>query len=172
MDGRRKMRGSCRATGILSAIVVGLLALLAAGCGGGGGDPTAGGTGASGEAPLSKAVFIKKGDAICAAVPGEFQKRLTGLEKRQEAAKKPKPSFAKVAEVATLPPLEKAVRALEALPPPEGEELQAQTIVKALENAIASLEENPTGELAGPKSPFAEFQRLTRQYGFKTCSQL
>jgi len=42
----------------------------------------------------------------------------------------------------------------------------------ALEAAAKGLEAKPESALSGPKSPFAEFQKLTQEYGFKVCSQL
>jgi hypothetical protein len=122
--------------------------------------------------PLTKAEFVKQGDAVCKKVPAGYQKSLQALEKEAKAAGKPKPSKAEENLKAAVPPLYTAVEELEALEPPSGEEQQAEAIVAALESAAKGLEANPTSELSGPKSPFAEFQKLTGEYGFKLCSQL
>lgn len=122
--------------------------------------------------PLSKPAFIKQGDAVCAGVPTDFQSRLQSLEKEKEEANQPKATTAEIAEKAAIPPLYTAAVKLEELVPPSGDEQEAEAIIAALEKAAEGLEANPNAEFSGPKSPFAEFQALTKKYGFKTCNQL
>ena len=152
-----------------------MVALAVCGFGCGGGDASSGGGGDTsavqadtGGAPLSKAEFVKQGDAICNKVPERFGKLQQELEKEIGA----KPSLAEIGEKAALPPLPEAAKELEELTPPKGDEQKAEAIVEALEAAAKGLEEKPTSELSGPKSPFAEFQKLTKEYGFQVCSQL
>jgi hypothetical protein len=166
----------------ITFIGIAAIAILAVGCGGGGGDTTGGGTGAStGEStsassdggssakPLTKAVFIKKGDEICAKVPLTYEKLTKALE---EESKGKKPSEAEVNLKAAVPPLFVAAEEMEELGPPKGEEAKIEAIVDALEAAAKGIEAKPTSELTGPKSPFAEFQKLTGEYGFKACNGL
>ena len=47
-----------------------------------------------------------------------------------------------------------------------------EAIIAALEKAAEGLEKKPNSPLSGPKSPFAEFQKLTKAYGLAVCSQL
>jgi hypothetical protein len=61
---------------------------------------------------------------------------------------------------------------METLNPPAGEERTLEKVVSALELAAKGMEEAPNSELSGPKSPFAEFQKLTKEFGFETCSGL
>jgi hypothetical protein len=135
-----------------------------------------GGSSSGGEAesgkPLTKAEFIAKGDAICAKVPQEYSAKVEELGEEAKKSKKPKPSTAETNTKAAVPPLYVAVGSLEELTPPKGEEQQAEAIVAALESAAKGVEQKPESELSGPKSPFAEFQKLTKAYGFKGCSQL
>lgn len=159
--------------------LVGLVMLLTIvvgyGCGGGDDSSGSGGTtadGTSSGAPLSKAAFIKQGDAICEKVPARYQEEATKLGEQAQKQGKPKPSTAEVNLKAAVPPLDSAIEELEGLTPPSGDEDEAEAIVDALEVAAEGLEAKPTSELSGPKSPFAEFQKLTREYGFKLCSQL
>ncbi len=176
---------------IFSLIVV--VALLVAGCGGSDGSSSTGagtdGTGASGSessgstdgtstnasgktnggAPLSKAAFIKQGDAICAKIPEEYE------AKRQELLKGPEKAKAtteKVNEVAAVPPIFVAVKSFEELTPPQGDEAEAEAIVDALEAAGKGLEKEPNAPLVGKGSPYEEFQELTKKYGFTFCSEL
>lgn len=162
-----------RIIGVL--LVVLAIAAVGIGCGsssddssGGGGD----GTASSGEPvtisskTIPKAKYIKEGDAICVAVPTEYQSLLGELPKKQQENKQisvPK---------AAIPPLEKATQELAKLGSPKGEEAKAEKIVAALEAAIQGLEEEPKGELSGPNSDFAEFNKLTEELGFQSCSTL
>jgi hypothetical protein len=136
-----------------------------------GGDSSSGGEAASGK-PLTKAEFISKGDAICAEVPQEYNEKLTAMEKEAEKEKKPKPTTAESNVEAAVPPLYVAIEKLEELGPPKGDEAEIEAIISALESAAEGVEAKPSSELTGPKSPFAEFQKLSTAYGFKGCSQL
>jgi hypothetical protein len=179
---------------ILSLIAVLVVGAVAFGCGGsssdsgstgssgaetrstgggseGGEDGTtqnASGNGAGG-APLTKAAFIKQGDKICGEIPAEYEKLRQKLLKSPE---KNEASTAKVNEVAAIPPVLTAVESFEELTPPKGEEAAAEAIVDALEAAGKGLEEEPAAPLVGPKSPYAEFQKLTKEYGFQFCKEL
>lgn len=167
-----------------------VVAVIVVGCGGGSdtsSGTSAGGTGASTEAgstdstevsgstgsnastkPLTKKEFIAKGDAICGEIPEEYE------AKRQKLTKE-SPGKATVEEInlkAAVPPIFTAVEAMEELTPPQGEEAEIEAIVDALEAAGKGLEEKPSAPLVGPKSPYAEFQKLTKAYGFTFCSEL
>jgi hypothetical protein len=178
---------------ILGSVLV--VAVVVVGCGGGSdtsGSTSAGGTdgsttGSSTQAgstdsteasgstgnnasakPLSKKEFIAKGDAICGEIPAEYE------VKRQEVIKEA-PKKATTEEInlkAAVPPIFTAVENMEKLGPPKGEEAEIEAIIDSLEAAGKGLEEEPTAPLVGPKSPYAEFQKLTKAYGFTFCSQL
>jgi hypothetical protein len=176
--------------------------LIVAGCGGGGstgGGSSAGGTekegpvtneeaatgaeegkeGEKGEAEEgkegeekpspAKAAFIKEGDQVCSTVPQNYNQKLKALEKKNGGKK---PSTQETNLKAAVPPLYTAVEEFEALSAPSGEEAEVEAIIDALEAAAKGLEAKPESELSGPKSPFAEFQKLTGEYGFQVCSQL
>jgi hypothetical protein len=176
------------------------VAVLVVGCGGGGGD-TSGGTngstsaasgstgatttgGSSGEGgsnassgeggsnasskPLTKKEFLTQGDTICGKVPATYNSKLQKLEKE---AGKPL-SKAESNLKAAIPPLPVAAEELAELTPPKGDEQEVEAIVAALEAATKGLEEKPSSELSGPQSPFAEFQKLTGEYGFRVCTEL
>ncbi|HEV7562996.1 MAG TPA: hypothetical protein VGO24_05795 [Solirubrobacterales bacterium] len=164
------------------------VAVFVVGCGGGGGGTSsgtsAGGTGAtttnassgdggsggsgSNAKPLTKKEFITKGDAICAEIPPEYE------AKRQQLILKSK-NKATTSEInlkAAVPPIYVAVENMEKLGPPTGEEAEVEAIIAALEAAGKGLEKEPSAPLTGPKSPYAEFQKLTKEYGFKFCNEL
>jgi hypothetical protein len=168
---------------------------LTAGCGGGGGDGDGGqtdagqttatdggettaeqnaaaGEGGGGDGgnddggSLTKAQYIQQGDAICQKVPTAYQGLFEQLPKAQQ--ENPRQSVPKAA----IPPLKTAIGEFETLGAPAGEDAKAAEIIAAFEKAIAGLEQNPMGELAGPNSSFAEFSELTQQYGFQVCPGL
>jgi hypothetical protein len=142
------------------------------GSGGGDGSATSGETSGSPEDPsisstsIPKAQYVKKGEEICTKVPEEFQKVVTKLPKKQQ--ENPKVTTPKAA----IPPLRVASEEFAEMGAPDGDEEKAEEIVAALEAAGDGLEEEPEGELSGPKSSFAEFNKLTKQMGFKTCAEL
>lgn len=172
---------------ILGSVLV--VAILVVGCGGGDDSSSGSSGGASGattttsgddgssgagsdSSPLSKVEFVKKGDEICTRVPANYGKLLQTFEKEAKADGKPKPSTAEGNLKAAVPPLHTAVEEFEDLTPPKGDEPKVEAMIDALEAAAKGLEEKPSSELSGPQSPFAEFQKLTGEYGFKACSQL
>ena len=121
--------------------------------------------------PLTKAAFVKQGDAICEKVPNRYQARLKTLPKPQKS-KSPKATKEEENLKAAVPPLRTASTELEELSPPTGDEQEAEAIVAAMEKGANGIEEEPGSELSGPKSPLAAFQKLTKEYGFKVCSGL
>jgi hypothetical protein len=142
--------------GIFGLAALLALALLATGCGSGGGTSTAAAT-------PSKAQYIKQGDAICRNVPVRYREALARLPKDQQ-----KESITTLA----VPVLRRATDEFEKLGAPVGDEQKAEAMVAALKAAADGLEEAPDGALNGPKSPFGEFNKLTKAYGFQVCSAL
>lgn len=120
------------------------------------------------EVSPEKAAFIKKGDKICEGIPASYNKKVQALEK--QAGKRPPTKV--INEKAAVPPLYVAIEEFEALTAPQGEEAELEAVISSLEAAAKGLEEKPESELSGPKSPFAEFQKVTGDYGFKYCPQL
>jgi hypothetical protein len=155
----------------------------------GGSGESSGATGATGgegggktpsfESPAAKkSEFIKRGDLICEEVPQEYGKKVQALEKELQKKKgkkllqKNKVPQEEATLKAGVPPLRTAAKKFEKLGPPEGEEEQALKIIEALEAAADALEQDPSLPLVGPKSPFKEFEQLTKKFGFKFCPQL
>lgn len=139
------------------------LAVLAAGCGGGGtttAEPTTPG----------RTEFAAAADAICKGIQTTYTERLSALEK--ELSPGQKFSTAETNLKIAVPPLNAAVAELKELGAPIGVEQKVAAIVAALEDATKGLEAKPASELSGPKSPFAEFQQLTAAYGLQHCQQL
>lgn len=140
---------------ILGAAVL-LLALLGAGCGG---DD-------EGEA-LTKAQFLKQGNAICkkseeerGKVIAETSAKFSGKEftlKQQEDL---------ILQV--LPTYENAATKIEELGAPEGDEEKVEEIVKAMEEAAVQVKASP-GTALETNVPFKEANELVEKYGLDSC---
>lgn len=128
-----------------------------------------GGKEGEGKPSSEKAALIKEGDEICSKVPQNYATKLKALEKKNGGKK---PSAKETTLKAAVPPLYTAIEEFEKLTAPSGEEEALAAIIAALEAAAKGLEAKPESKLSGPKSPFAEFQKLTGEYGFKVCPQL
>lgn len=135
-----------------------------------GGNEESGSTTEAGESkPMTKTEFKTRVEEICIQVPPTYEEELKQLEKENGGKK---PSKAETNLKAAIPPLESALGQMESLTPPAAEEQKLEETVTALQGAVKGLEEEPTAELSGPKSPFAEFQKVTKENGFETCSGL
>jgi hypothetical protein len=135
--------------------------------GGDGGVETEGG---SKSGPLSKKAFVKEAEAICRKIPTVYQERSEALAKSMKKGQKPTPAELKLK--AAVPTDDLAVEELESLMPPAGDKQRVEAIIQSLESAVKGFEDEPESEFTGPKSPFAEWQKLTKEYGLSYCSQL
>lgn len=144
-----------------TAVLVALAALVA-GCGGG--DETTDET-----VTLTKAEFIKQGDAICKeaneeneteaeefAEENDFTLEKASEEQLEEA----------VAEV-LVPSLNQQVEELDALGAPEGDEEQVEEIVVSLEDVAGEIEDDPS--LVFEEKTLEKPAKLASSYGFKVC---
>ncbi|HEU5104604.1 MAG TPA: hypothetical protein VFU11_02060 [Solirubrobacterales bacterium] len=142
-----------------------IIALAAAGCGGSSDDETS---------SLTKAQFIKQGDAVCKEVEEKRGKAIGDFYDKEEARSAQelgaKGQEKLVLEVA-LPPVKGLEGELEALGAPEGDESEIEAMFKALDQAIAEVEKNPNSVLASAESPFDKPGELATKYGFETCLQ-
>lgn len=146
----------------LAALVA--LGVFAAGCGGG--DETTDETVA-----LTKAEFIKQGDAICKkgndqsekeaeefAEENDFTLEKASDEQLEEA----------VAEV-LVPNLNQQAEELDALGAPEGDEEKVEEIIVSLEGAADEIEDDPKIVFDG--EVLKEPSELAEDYGFKVCGE-
>ena len=139
-----------------------VLAIAAIGCGSGG-DST--------EAALTKAQFIKRGDAICTAAQAKKTKAVQAwgekpANKGKTLADWSLKELSQVYSSVALPPIKEAADELAALSPPAGD-AQAQKLVKALDSAVESVEEKPIRAIKD--APYASADRMAQAYGFKVC---
>jgi len=157
----------------LIAVLFGVLAIavIAAGCG------SSSSSSEPSTSSLTKAEFIKQGDAICAKAEKENEAEFEEFAKENGLSENKEPSKAVQEELATsilLPSVSGQLEDIRALGAPSGEEEQVDEIIETVEGEVEEAEEEPTvlfeAEEEG-KSPFAAGNKMAREYGFTVCGQ-
>jgi len=154
----------------LIAVVAGVLAvaLFAAGCGSSS-DTT------ESTASLTKAAFLKQGNAICAAGNKEINAGFEKFFKENEFSKKKQPTQAQLEEAAeeiAIPSIRKQIDGIRALGAPSGEEEQVNEIVDTAEEALEEGEEDPAALVSEENGNlFAKANKLADAYGLTACGE-
>lgn len=121
---------------------------------------------------LSKAEFVKQGDAVCKkANKAEEDELIDYLEKASRANGGKPLTQAQESELVTTvvaPLIQLQVDTLNDLGSPEGSEEQADAFIAELEDVLEEAEENPVGTAASGE-PFAESEKMAKELGFKFC---
>jgi hypothetical protein len=146
------------------AVLAGAVALaFLSGCGGG-----------DDEEALTRAQFIKQGDAVCTEANERSAKLYNAFLKENATSSGPKKSFEEegieVGEKVIVPNAELQAAGLAELPPPEGEEEKVDAIVGAIEAGLTKVKANPSS-FYGKSYPFEEANRLMSEYGFEVCGK-
>ena len=156
-----------RIIGLLTAVMA--VALIVAGCGSGD-DSTDEST-----ASLTKAEFLKQGNAICAAGNKEINTEFEKFFKENEFSKKKQPTQAQLEEAAeeiAIPSIRKQIDGVRALGAPSGEEEQVNEIVDTAEEALEEGEEDPAALVSEENGNlFAKANKLANAYGLTACGE-
>lgn len=140
------------------------LILALDGCGSGGG--------AESTTALTKAQFLKKGNAICAKGGEEINEAYEEFSRKHVAGGKT-PSEAVLDEAAAeivLPVREREVRLLRALGAPSGQEQHVDVMLTAWEAGIEKGEEDPNSlRKAGPEYAFYKAYSMGNDFGLTKC---
>ncbi len=132
-----------------------LVAMAAIGCGG------------DDDEALTKAQFLKQGNAICAKGNKEIDAAANKtFEKGQEPSKAQVTNFA---EDTLIPSVEGQIDGLRDLSPPSADEDQVNKILDEAESALDETKDDPS-VFADNKDPFKKANQLAGQYGLKECS--
>jgi ABC-type glycerol-3-phosphate transport system substrate-binding protein len=154
---------SKRFVALLAALAA--LALIVAGCGGGS-DST------ESTSSLSKAEFVKKGNAICAKGNEEIEEGFEEFGKEHGFSEEKEPSKAELEEAVetiVIPGVRKQVEGIRALGPPDQ---AAEAILDAAEEGLEKGEEDPKQFLKEESAgPFAKANKLSREYGLTKCGE-
>lgn len=150
---------------LTAAVAAAALVMLVAGCGGG--DETTGDE----TVTLTKAEFIKQGDAICKTAGDQSEKEAEEYAKENgftlEDANEEQLEDA-VGEV-LVSTLRRQAEELDALGAPEGDEEQVEEIIVSLEGATDAVEDDPS--VVFKEEVFDEPNELAQDYGFKVCGE-
>lgn len=151
---------------IAVVVAVAALAMIVAACGGGS-DSTE--TASS----ISKAEFVKKGNAICAKGEKEVEDGVEKFAEKNNLSERNPASSKQVEELAEkilVPAVRKQLNELRALGIPSGDEEEVEAIFAAVEEALKETEEDPSvfGQEGGV-GPFAKANKLSREYGLTVC---
>ena len=150
-------RGSV--VGMLGASLA--LVALIVGCGGGDSTTT------TSEAPLTKAEFIRKGDAICQTGNQASTTEIEQFAKENGFGSEPnKAQFEEAVTEVLVPNLKQQTDELDALVPPTQDEDKIEALISSLRETIAKMEKNPSSL---EENALAEPIRLENAYGFKVC---
>jgi hypothetical protein len=151
----------------LLALLAGALAvaLVIAGCGSNSSSTTA---------SLSKAEFVKQGNAICKAGNEEIEEGFEEFTKENNLSKTKPPSKAiqeEAAETILIPAINNQVEEIRALGTPEGDEGEVDEILTDAEEAVEEGEEDPTSLLGAEPAKFKELNKESREYGLTVCGE-
>jgi hypothetical protein len=143
----------------LIACILAALSLLFAGCGGGDDETSS----------LTKAQFVKQGNALCKKAEEEKGKAIKSLV----AKLNPRAQFTmerkeQLVVTIILPPYEQTTEDLQNLGAPEGDEEKVEAIVKAREEAAKKTKADP-GVAVTSTREFVDANKLATDYGLTSC---
>lgn len=145
----------------LGGVAAMLAIALIAGCGSGG-DST--------EAALTKAQFIKRGNAICRTALKQRTRAVNAwIQRKKEGGKTEEASVQELGHLyvtVALPPIKEASEELAELGLP-ARDLKAEKFVELFTAAIATIEEKPT--LMFEHKPYRSADLLAKAYGLEDC---
>lgn len=146
--------------GSLCLVAIGLSLALAA-CGGSSDESTT---------ALTKAEFLKQGNAICSKGNEEIGKAAE-KEFPRSGGRPSQKEMEQFTSQTIVPDLESQIQQISELPAPEGDEEKVEAIVEEAEASLDKLKEDPslvTSE--GSENPFAKANELAGEYGLKVCA--
>lgn len=154
---------SKRLVALFAALVA--LALVVAGCG-------SSGSSTESTSSLTKAEFVKQGNAICAKGNEEIEEGFEEFVKERGLSKTKAPAKGvqeEAVEQVLIPRISKEIESIRALGPPDEE---GEAVLDAAEEALEKGEEDPTQFLKEESSgPFAKANKLAREYGLTKCGE-
>jgi hypothetical protein len=158
------MRSTMRSSvvGWLALLSILAAGLLAAGCGSSKTTTTTATT-----AALTKAEFLKKGNAICKK--GNQQ---IGNVAQQTFSRKKKPSRAQQIKFTTqtvIPSVQSQINQIRALGAPSGDQAKVNAIVTGAQSALDKAKKNPALLTSNGPGPFKKTNQLATSYGLTVC---
>jgi hypothetical protein len=145
------------------------VAMIVGGCGGSDDN-----TDSTDSAELTKAQFLKQGNAICAKANEEVGKEFEEFAKENKLSEGKEPTeelLAEAVEEILLPSVTQQVEEIRELGVPAGEEKQVDKILTAAEEGIEEAEDEPASAAAQTGGPFDDADKLATAYGLKRCGE-
>jgi hypothetical protein len=128
----------------------------------------------SSTASLTKAQFVKQGNAICTAGNKELEEGFEEFAKENNLGKNEEPSeaeFEEAAETVLVPGIDKQLEGLRALGTPEGDEGEVDQLLSGAEEALEEIEEDPSKASQESGGPFEQVNKEAREYGLTVCGE-
>jgi hypothetical protein len=155
-----------RVMGIAPIAVVLLAGMFAAGCG-----SSSSSTSTETTAAISKAEFVSKGNAICAAAEKTQEAEFTAYGKKVGLSGNQEPTTAQQAQIVETifaPSVQSQITAIKALGAPSGEEQQVSSALEAAQQSLSKVEAEP--ELAFSPKAFAAAGKQLHALGLTKCA--
>jgi len=134
-----------------------------AGCGGGGDDSSSG-------PAISKAVFIKKADAVCQGGNERMEVDFAAFLKEKKNIKKPSQAdYEELVGEVVVPNLRREIKEIRALGAPSGDEDKVDAYLEAVEEGLETAEDDPTVAVKSSEAVFGVSSRLAKEYGLEVC---
>lgn len=118
---------------------------------------------------LSKAAFLKQGNAICRKGNEEIGKAAE-KEFPQSGGKPSNKKLEQFASDTIIPNIEGQVQQISELPAPEGDGEQVDAIVEEAEASLETVKEDPSLMIKDSEDPFAKTNELANAYGLTVCA--
>jgi hypothetical protein len=154
-------------TGWLAFVAILTVGLIAAGCGSSNSSSTTSTT------ALTKAEFLKQGNAICKKGNQQINKvgHQTFSKKKYPNGPPPKSALTKFTTDTAIPTIQTEIDGVKALGAPAGDEAQVKAIVDSAQSALDKAKADPTVLFQNnPKNdPFAKSNQLANSYGLTAC---
>jgi hypothetical protein len=156
------------------ALIVALaaLALAVAGCGSSDDSTTDDGT-TEATASLTKAEFIKQGNAICKTSNEELDSQFEEFSEENDISENEEPSKElqeEAAETILVPGVSEQLEELRALGTPEDDNGEGDAILTSAEEALEEIEDDPSSAFS-EDSGFEEVNKEATAYGLTVCGE-
>jgi hypothetical protein len=141
-----------------------VVALVAAGCGSSNNDNST-------TTALTKAEFLKKGNAICKKGNQQINQvaNQTFTKKKYPNGPPPKSVQTKFATDTVIPTVQSQIDQIKALGAPKGDEAQVTAIVTSAQGALDQAKKDPSVLLSNGPGPFEQTNKLSKSYGLTVC---
>jgi hypothetical protein len=123
---------------------------------------------------LTKAEFIKQADAICKKEDAKIESEFKSFAKENGIPldKEPNPEQGEeLVEEILIPNVQNQSEAIRDLGAPSGEEEKVSELLDSLDEGIEEAEEEPGSLFTSKSDPFAEANKLARDFGLEVCGQ-